>query len=111
MAFWGVEVKPGRLYTHGFDETRGRTEYYAFAHAFDEDGEVVFSVLGSRSVHLTVYYPGRGSAHNYGNEDDTYSNGEDLNKVDSERSSEEEKEYDDDFIDEESFAPSPVPKS
>ncbi|KAJ3679571.1 hypothetical protein LUZ60_017582 [Juncus effusus] len=102
MAFWGVEVKPGKPYSHCFDESRGRlrisqatlgsevggdksakpsiktvlqcnvgdktpiilcslftntSETCHLDFQFEEpDEEVVFSVLGKRSVHLSGYY-------------------------------------------------------
>ncbi|KAF9588566.1 hypothetical protein IFM89_013418 [Coptis chinensis] len=91
-----------------------RTECCVLALEFEEEDEVVFSVIGSRSVHLTGYYLGRGSAHIHDNDEDYDLHGRDLNENDSERSSEQEEESDDDFIDDgelEIFPPSPAPKS
>ncbi|KAF9587329.1 hypothetical protein IFM89_001319 [Coptis chinensis] len=154
MAFWGVEVKPGKPYSHRFDASRGRlhvsqatigissnpqksivqcnvgdkspvllcrlipdrTECCTLDLEFEEDDEVVFSVLGSRSVHLTGYYLGKGSRNGSGNRDgdDTDSYGEDIRDTESEQSNNsEEDEYEDDFIDDGELEspPSPMRKS
>ncbi|CAL9111216.1 unnamed protein product [Musa textilis] len=139
MAFWGVEVKPGKPYTHVYDEARGRlrisqatlgngkaasksvvqcnvgkkspillcslvpdkVETCHLELEFDEDNEVVFSVLGQRSVHLCGYYLGACRGHGDGG-DETDSYGEDIGEEDSESYGSfdsEEDEYESDFID------------
>ncbi|PON31586.1 hypothetical protein TorRG33x02_357450, partial [Trema orientale] len=98
MAFWGIEVKPGKPFTHKFDDLRGRlhvsmaslgmgkattksvlqcnvgnkspvflcslypekTESLQLNLEFEEVDEVVFSVIGPRSIHLSGYYLGSG---------------------------------------------------
>ncbi|XP_042457217.1 peptidyl-prolyl cis-trans isomerase FKBP53-like [Zingiber officinale] len=139
MAFWGVEVKPGKPYTHVHDQARGRlrigqatlgngkattksvvqcnvgkkspvllcslipdkTEACPLELEFEEEGEVVFSVIGPRSVHLSGYYIGSGRSGRDGG-DDTDSYGEDIGVDDSESYEEfdsDEDEYESDFID------------
>ncbi|XP_074588831.1 peptidyl-prolyl cis-trans isomerase FKBP53 [Curcuma longa] len=139
MAFWGVEVKPGKPYTHVHEQARGRlrisqatlgngkaatksvvqcnvgkkspvllcslipdkTEACPLELEFEEEGEVVFSVIGPRSVHLSGYYIGSGRRGWDGGED-TDSYGEDIGVEDSESYEEfdsEEDEYESDFID------------
>ncbi|KAJ4950513.1 hypothetical protein NE237_027345 [Protea cynaroides] len=94
MAFWGVELKPGKPYIHRYDDALGRlhvcratlglgkptkkilvqcnvgkksaivlcslipdkTESCSLGLEFEEDDDVVFSVLGTHSVHLTGFY-------------------------------------------------------
>ncbi|GER49283.1 peptidyl-prolyl cis-trans isomerase [Striga asiatica] len=94
MAFWGVEVKPGKPITHYCEKARGRlrisqatlaigdatvrstvqcnvgrrspvllcvlmpekTESCHLELEFEEDDDVVFSVIGPRSVYLSGYY-------------------------------------------------------
>ncbi|KAK9103572.1 hypothetical protein Sjap_020826 [Stephania japonica] len=141
MAFFGVEVKPGKPFSHRFEALRGRLH---ISHAtlgtgsstkrcliqcnvgdktpillcsltperndscqldleFEEEDEVLFSVLGPHSVHLTGYY--LGNAGGYGGDGhDTLSDsyGEDIAETESENSSfydSDEDEYEDDFID------------
>ncbi|KAJ4757199.1 Peptidylprolyl isomerase [Rhynchospora pubera] len=139
MAFWGVEVKPGKPYTHSYDETRGRLRISQatlgnavgtekaktttkttlqcnvgtkspvlicslFANScetchleleFEEQEDVILSVLGQRSVHLSGYFVGP-----RGNEEPL---GEDIAETESEDSDydifSEEDEYESDFID------------
>ncbi|CAL9106218.1 unnamed protein product [Musa acuminata var. zebrina] len=154
MAFWGVEVKPGKPYTHVYDEARGRlrittatlgngkataksvvqcnvgkkspillcslvpdkAESCHLELEFEEDNEVVFSVLGQRSVHLSGFYPGARRGHGDGG-DETDSYGEDIGEEDSESYGSfdtEEDEYESDFIDDgdiEMFPSSPRRKS
>ncbi|XP_058075480.1 peptidyl-prolyl cis-trans isomerase FKBP53-like [Magnolia sinica] len=136
MAFWGVEVKPGKPYTHQYDDTHGRLhisqatldygpsmkksvvqcnvgnktpvllcsllpekiESCPLNLEFEEADEVVFSVLGPKSVHLTGYYLGSSRRYNQDG-DDTDSYGEDIADTETDRSNETEDEYDDDFID------------
>ncbi|KAJ4718941.1 Peptidylprolyl isomerase [Melia azedarach] len=109
MAFWGVEVKPGKPFTHTADDVRGRlhisqatlgigtapeksvvqcnvgnkspvflcslfpekTESCQLNLEFEEADEVVFSVIGPRSVHLTGYLLGT-SGRNYNINDESY---------------------------------------
>ncbi|VFQ75745.1 unnamed protein product [Cuscuta campestris] len=67
---------------------------------FEEDGEVVFSVLGPRSAHLTGYYVSKSSYTHLGGSD-TESFGEDIAFSDTEVSNQcsDEDEYEDSFID------------
>ncbi|XVE64108.1 hypothetical protein DITRI_Ditri07aG0075200 [Diplodiscus trichospermus] len=84
---------------------------------FDESDDLVaFSVIGTRSIHLSGYFvteDGDQLRDEY--ESDSY--GEDIVETDSEDESSDydsEDEYDDDFIDDddvEFFSPSPVPNS
>lgn len=149
MAFWGVEVKPGKPFTHKFDRGRGRlhisqatlglgssttkslvqcnvgnkspvflcallpdkTESCHLDVEFEEDDEVIFSVIGPRSVHLTGYFLGSGR-HSDPN-DDTESYGEDIGNTETDASdhSSDEDGYDDSFIDDgnpDVFPTSPV---
>ncbi|RWV99321.1 hypothetical protein GW17_00037780, partial [Ensete ventricosum] len=87
---------------------------------FDEDNDVVFSVLGQRSVHLCGYYLGACRGHGDGGDEtwsfsDSY--GEDIGEEDSESYGSfdsEEDEYESDFIDDgdiEMFPSSPHRKS
>ncbi|XP_019230899.1 PREDICTED: peptidyl-prolyl cis-trans isomerase FKBP43 [Nicotiana attenuata] len=136
MAFWGIEVKPGKPVTHYFDNARGRlrisqatlgignvetkslvqcnvgnkspvflcallpnkTESCHLDLEFEEADDVVFSVLGPRTVYLTGYYVGNSGRANVNS--DTESFGEDI--VDTETGESchgtDEDEYDDSFI-------------
>ncbi|KAM7512074.1 hypothetical protein LguiB_010949 [Lonicera macranthoides] len=150
MAFWGVEVKPGKPFTHSFDSVRGRlrisqatlaigssakkslvqcnvgdkspvllcallpdrTESCQLDLEFEEADEVVFSVIGPRSVHLTGYYVS--NSRNLKLDDDSESFGEDIANTDTEegnRSSDDD-EYEDSFINDDDdpdiLSPSPV---
>ncbi|KAK9910743.1 hypothetical protein M0R45_034692 [Rubus argutus] len=135
MAFWGIEVKPGKPFTHKPDDSNGRlhismatlgtgtatkksilqcnvgnkspvylcslypekTESLQLHLEFDEADEVIFSVLGPRSVHLAGYYLG-GRQHY--NPDESESFGEDIADSETQRSvNSEEDKYDDSFID------------
>ncbi|OVA07685.1 Peptidyl-prolyl cis-trans isomerase [Macleaya cordata] len=151
MSFWGIEVKPGKPFTHNFDNQRGRlhisqatlsigsstqksvvqcnvgdkspvllcallpdkNESCPLDLEFEEEEEVIFSVIGPRSVHLTGYYiPIVGCGH----DDDSDSYGEDIAESETEQSEDydTEEEYDDDFIDDdelEMFQSSPRRKS
>ncbi|XP_052197109.1 peptidyl-prolyl cis-trans isomerase FKBP43-like [Diospyros lotus] len=137
MAFWGVEIRPGRPFTHSYNRVRGRlrisqatlgigastkkcllqcnvgdkspvllcalipekTEYCHLDLEFEEADEVIFSVIGTRSVHLTGYFLGNSRPSNL--DDNTESYGEDIGNTDSEKSihSSKEDEYEDSFID------------
>ncbi|KAL6007224.1 hypothetical protein ACLOJK_032720 [Asimina triloba] len=65
---------------------------------FEEVEEVVFSVLGPKSVHLTGFFAGPGRSFNQDG-DDTESYGEDIGDTETERSNDNEEDYEDDFID------------
>ncbi|XP_074591619.1 peptidyl-prolyl cis-trans isomerase FKBP53-like isoform X3 [Curcuma longa] len=78
---------------------------------FEEEAEVVFSVVGPRSVHLSGYYIGA-SRGGWGGGDETDSYGEDIGEEDSETNEEidsEEDEYDADFIDDGDIEMFPLP--
>ncbi|XP_008786602.2 peptidyl-prolyl cis-trans isomerase FKBP53 isoform X1 [Phoenix dactylifera] len=151
MAFWGIEVRPGKPYSHLYDSARGRlrvsqatlgngkgekksvlqcnvgnkspillcnlipnaSETCHLELEFEEDEEVVFSVLGQRSVHLSGYYLGSNTCAG-GDETDSY--GEDIGEEDSDNYDSydsQEDEYESDFIDDgdfEMFSPSSSPR-
>ncbi|XP_043715713.1 peptidyl-prolyl cis-trans isomerase FKBP53 isoform X2 [Telopea speciosissima] len=153
MAFWGVEVKPGKPYTHRLDDERGRlhishatlgigkltkktlvqcnvgdnspilicsllpdkTESCSLDLEFEEDEDVVFSVIGPHSVHLSGFYLGNGQ-DSCGHVDDSDSYGEDIDETETEESTDYDTgdEFEDDFIDDsdlEAYPSSPVPNS
>ncbi|XP_042512634.1 peptidyl-prolyl cis-trans isomerase FKBP53 isoform X2 [Macadamia integrifolia] len=153
MAFWGVELKPGKPHTHRFDDERGRLhishatlgigkstkrtlvqcnvgdkspificsllpdkiEYCTLDLEFEEEDDVVFSVIGPQSVHLCGYYLGNGQ-DSCGHEDDSDSYGEDIAQTETEDSTDydTEDEFEGDFIDDsdlEAYQSSPVPNS
>lgn len=137
MAFWGIEVKPGKPVTHSFDKVRRRlrisqatlgigpaitkslvqcnvgnkspvflcallpdkTESCHLDLEFEEADDVVFSVIGPRSVYLTGYYVSN-DRHSTLNSD-TESYGEDIANTETEESGlrSDEDEYEDSFID------------
>lgn len=137
MAFWGIEVKPGKPFTHSPDQTGGRLrisqatlgigssnnkslvqcnvgkkspvllcsllpgvlESCHLELEFDEAEEVIFSVIGARSVHLSGYY--LSNVRQLGGVDESESYGEDIGDTDTERSGDrnDEDEYEDSFID------------
>ncbi|CAK8575267.1 unnamed protein product [Lathyrus sativus] len=136
MAFWGVEIKPGKPFTHQYDASRGRlhismatlglgtaitkstlqcnvgnkspvflcalypgkTESLQLNLEFEEDSNVVLSVIGPRSIHLCGYYLARGHYINTMDESESY--GEDIADTETERSDHgDEDDYDDSFID------------
>ncbi|KAH9781124.1 peptidyl-prolyl cis-trans isomerase FKBP43 [Citrus sinensis] len=150
MAFWGVEVKPGKPFTHTADDVRGRlhisqatlgigtapkksvvqcnvgdkspvflcslfpekAESCQLNLEFEEADEVVFSVIGPQSVHLTGYFLGA-SGQRYNLNDESESYGEDIADTETERSTghSDEDKYDDSFINDadlEIIPPSPV---
>ncbi|PIA28779.1 hypothetical protein AQUCO_06700058v1, partial [Aquilegia coerulea] len=154
MAFWGVEVKPGKPYSHQFHNTQTRrlhisqatlgmgnstakslvqcnvgdkapvllcclipekSESCTLALEFEEeDDDVIFSVLGPTSVHLTGFYLNKPSTNVNNADDDTDSYGEDIGDTENEAYDDDEDEYEDDFIDDDDihFVPdSPRPKS
>ncbi|XP_057967257.1 peptidyl-prolyl cis-trans isomerase FKBP43 isoform X2 [Malania oleifera] len=133
MAFWGVEVKPGKPYTHCCRNSRGRlhisqatlgigsamkkslvqcnignsspvflccllpdkTESCPLSLEFEESDEVVFSIIGPRSVHLTGYYLG-----NHPLNDDSEFYGEDIADTETESTRHSgEDTYENSFID------------
>ncbi|KAM5554919.1 peptidyl-prolyl cis-trans isomerase FKBP43-like [Rosa sericea] len=135
MAFWGIEVKPGKPFTHKPDDSNGRLhismatlglgaatkrsilqcnvgnkspvylcalypekiECLQLHLEFDEADEVMFSVLGPRSVHLAGYYLGGRRPYN---PDESESFGEDIADSETQRSvNSEDEKYDDSFID------------
>ncbi|XP_039032059.1 peptidyl-prolyl cis-trans isomerase FKBP43-like [Hibiscus syriacus] len=77
---------------------------------FEESDEVVFSVIGPRTVHLTGYYMGSTRLdHHHNDESESY--GEDIAETETERTkSSEESEYGGSFIDDDdepkAFSPS-----
>ncbi|XP_004506405.1 peptidyl-prolyl cis-trans isomerase FKBP43-like isoform X3 [Cicer arietinum] len=149
MAFWGVEIKPGKPFSHQFDASKGRlhismatlglgsaitkstlqcnvgnkspiylcslypgkTESLQLNLELEEDGKVVLSVIGPRSIHLCGYYLARGRYSNTIDESESY--GEDIADTETERSDHsDEDDYDDSFIDDDGdpavFPPSPI---
>ncbi|CAI0424876.1 unnamed protein product [Linum tenue] len=122
MAFWGVEVKPGRPFTHTSDGGNRRlhvsqaslgngtatnksilqcnvgnkspiclctlfpnnSEVCQIHVEYQETDDVVFSVIGPRSVHLSGYYKDYDGNHKAG--DDSVSYGEDIGDSDTDRS-------------------------
>ncbi|XP_011093212.1 peptidyl-prolyl cis-trans isomerase FKBP43 isoform X2 [Sesamum indicum] len=152
MAFWGIEVKPGKPITHSCEKARGRlrisqatlgisdatkksivqcnvgkrspvllcallpnqTESCHLDLEFEEADDVVFSVIGPRSVYLTGYYVRQSQQSNP--HSDTESYGVDIENSQTEGSSycSEDDKYEDSFIDDEEsegYSPSPVSSS
>ncbi|KAK8618146.1 hypothetical protein V6N13_116016 [Hibiscus sabdariffa] len=67
---------------------------------FDESDEVVFSVIGPRTVHLTGYYLFSTSIHHHNDESESY--GEDIAETETEKSkNSKDSEYGGSFIDDE----------
>ncbi|XP_078447977.1 FK506 BINDING PROTEIN 53 [Wolffia australiana] len=123
MAFWGVEVKPGKSFTLTHDSSRGalritqatlgngtaskrtvvqcsvaneqpvllcsllpdKSESCSLDLEFEEEDEVVFSVVGPRSVHLTGYFVNE-SRHNVEDSEDSDSYGGDVWEIGSDAS-------------------------
>ncbi|KAM0821362.1 hypothetical protein ACQ4PT_056812 [Festuca glaucescens] len=137
MAFWGVEVKPGKPYTHRYHSSHGRlrisqatlgscdaakrsvlqcvvgnkapiivcslnprlAEMCHLEIELEEVDEVLFSVLGPSSVHLSGYYL-RPSSRSGAGDDESESYGEDVGESDTDRDHDEsEDSYESDFID------------
>ncbi|XP_051186287.1 peptidyl-prolyl cis-trans isomerase FKBP43 isoform X1 [Lolium perenne] len=137
MAFWGVEVKPGKPYTHRYQSSHGRlrisqatlgscdaakrsvlqcvvgnkapiivcslnprlAEMCHLEIELEEVDEVLFSVLGPSSVHLSGYYL-RPSSRSGAGDDESESYGEDVGESDTDRDYDEsEDSYESDFID------------
>ncbi|XP_073038681.1 LOW QUALITY PROTEIN: peptidyl-prolyl cis-trans isomerase FKBP43-like [Primulina eburnea] len=145
MAFWGVEVKPGKPVTHSCEKARGRlrisqatlgisdatkkslvqcnvgnrspvllcallpnsTESCHLDVEFEEADDVVFSVIGPRSVYLTGYYVQRSLQSN--THSDTESYGVDIENSHTEGSSHDSADdrYEDSFIDDDELQVSP----
>ncbi|XP_075474670.1 peptidyl-prolyl cis-trans isomerase FKBP43-like [Primulina tabacum] len=145
MAFWGVEVKPGKPVTHSCEKARGRlrisqatlgisdatkkslvqcnvgnrspvllctllpnsTESCHLDLEFEEADDVVFSVIGPRSVYLTGYYVQRSLQSN--THSDTESYGVDIENSHTEGSSHDSADdrYEDSFIDDDELQVSP----
>ncbi|XP_042501369.1 peptidyl-prolyl cis-trans isomerase FKBP53-like [Macadamia integrifolia] len=83
---------------------------------FEEDDDVVFSVLGPHSVHLSGFYLGNvWNSGGYGDADDTDSHGEDVEETQKEKSTDNntKDEYEVHFedIDLEAYPPLPAPNS
>ncbi|KAL6007971.1 hypothetical protein ACLOJK_033476 [Asimina triloba] len=137
-----IEIKPGKPYTHEYDEAHGRlhisqavlgsgpgtkrcivscsvgegnpvficsllpdkTESCPLQLEFEEEDEVVFSVDGPRSVHLTGYYLGPSGGFDQ-EDDDADSYGVDLSEAETDDSTDydNEDEYDVDFVDDSDF--------
>uniref|UniRef100_A0A0D9XC55 peptidylprolyl isomerase n=1 Tax=Leersia perrieri TaxID=77586 RepID=A0A0D9XC55_9ORYZ len=137
MAFWGVEVKAGKPYTHRHDPSHGRlricqatlgscdsaartvvqcnvgsktpiilcslnpklAEMCHLEVELEEDDDVVFSVLGQSSIHLSGYYIRSSGRFNAG-DDESESYGEDVGKSDTdEEFNASDDSYESDFID------------
>ncbi|KAG0543112.1 hypothetical protein BDA96_02G161900 [Sorghum bicolor] len=137
MAFWGVEVKPGKPYTHTHQADHGRlricqatlgncdaaartvlqcnvgnkipiklcslnpklAETCHLEIEFEEVDDVVFSVIGQSSIHLSGYYVRASSRSNVG-DDESESYGEDIGHSDTDEEHDaSEDSYESDFID------------
>ncbi|KAK3132402.1 hypothetical protein QOZ80_6AG0520890 [Eleusine coracana subsp. coracana] len=143
MAFWGVEVKPGKPYIHQYEASHGRlrvcqatlgncdaetrtvlqcnignkvpiklcslnpklAEMCHLEVEFEEVEDVMFSVIGQSSIHLSGHYVGasgrRGTA-----DDESESYGEDVGQSDTdEELASGEDSYESDFIDDREVIP------
>ncbi|RCV11171.1 hypothetical protein SETIT_2G165700v2 [Setaria italica] len=137
MAFWGVEVKPGKPYTHTYQADHGRlrvcqatlsncdaagrtvlqcnvgnkipiklcslnpklAEMCRLEIELEEVDDVVFSVIGQSSIHLSGYYVRASSRSNVG-DDESESYGEDIGQSDTDEEHDaNEDSYESDFID------------
>nr|CAB3456728.1 unnamed protein product [Digitaria exilis] len=137
MAFWGVEVKPGKPYTHAYQadhgrlrvcqatlsncDTAGRTvlqcnvgnkipiklcslnpklaEMCHLEIELEEVDNVIFSVIGPSSIHLSGYYVRSSSRSNIG-DDESESYGEDVGQSDTDEEHDaDDDSYESDFID------------
>ncbi|CAL5090818.1 unnamed protein product [Urochloa decumbens] len=137
MAFWGVEVKPGKPYTHTYQADHGRlrvcqatlsncdaagrtvlqcnvgnkipiklcslnpklSEMCHLEIELEEVDDVVFSVIGQSSIHLSGYYVRASSRSNAG-DDESESYGEDIGHSDTDEEHDaNEDSYESDFID------------
>ncbi|KAF3554168.1 hypothetical protein F2Q69_00016298 [Brassica cretica] len=147
MAFWGVEVKPGKPFTlkaatndakrlHLSQATLGlsssgtnrsilqcnvgnksplflcvlspeKVDSCQLNIEFQEAEDVIFSVIGPRSVHLTGYFLGRSSTAGLSlNDDESESFGEDIVDTDVEKGSSDDYDYSDSFINDDADHPS-----
>ncbi|XP_062193826.1 peptidyl-prolyl cis-trans isomerase FKBP53 [Phragmites australis] len=145
MAFWGVEVKPGKPYTHSYQASHGRlricqaalgncdaagrtvlqcnvgnkipiklcslnpklAEMCHLEIELEEVDDVVFSVIGQSSIHLSGYYVRASSRSNVG-DDESESYGEDIGQSDTDEEHDaSEDSYESDFIDDRDV---PVPE-
>ncbi|KAG2286754.1 hypothetical protein Bca4012_032729 [Brassica carinata] len=147
MAFWGVEVKPGKPFTlkaatndakrlHLSQATLGlsssgtnrnilqcnvgnksplflcvlspeKVDSCQLNIEFQEAEDVIFSVIGPRSVHLTGYFLGRSSTGGLSlNDDESESFGEDIVDTDVEKGSSDDYDYSDSFINDDADHPS-----
>lgn len=86
-----------------------KTECLQLNLEYEEADEVIFSVIGPRSIHLSGYFLGS-SRHNNVNDDNTESYGEDIANTDTQSSEyADEDKYEDSFINDEDpevFSPS-----
>ncbi|GKV24935.1 hypothetical protein SLEP1_g34472 [Rubroshorea leprosula] len=135
MAFWGIEVKPGKPFTHSTGKGRlhvslatlgtGAASKKSIVQCnvgdkspvflcslfpeiaetcqlnveFEENDEVIFSVIGPRSVHLVGYYLQNGRCATL-DDDELESYGEDIADTETEKSDHsDEDDYEDSFID------------
>ncbi|CAN6204080.1 unnamed protein product [Urochloa humidicola] len=137
MAFWGVEVKPGKPYTHTYQADHGRlrvcqailsncdaagrtvlqcnvgnkipiklcslnpklSEMCHLEIELEEVDDVVFSVIGQSSIHLSGYYV-RASSRSSAGDDESESYGEDVGHSDTDEEHDaNEDSYESDFID------------
>uniref|UniRef100_A0A1J3F7A2 peptidylprolyl isomerase n=2 Tax=Noccaea caerulescens TaxID=107243 RepID=A0A1J3F7A2_NOCCA len=64
---------------------------------FEEADDVIFSVLGARSVHITGYFLGKSTAFSQ-NDDESESYGEDIGNSDMDKGSSDDYNYSDSFI-------------
>ncbi|TVU11190.1 hypothetical protein EJB05_44759 [Eragrostis curvula] len=143
MAFWGVEVKPGKPYTHRYEASHGRlricqatlgncdatartvlqcnvgnkvpiklcslnpklAEMCHLEVEFEEVDDVVFSVIGQSSIHLSGHYVGASSKGGAA-ADESESYGEDVGQSDTdEELASGEDSYESDFIDDRDVVP------
>ncbi|KAI3449132.1 hypothetical protein Pfo_005797 [Paulownia fortunei] len=152
MAFWGIEVKPGKPMIHSCEKARGRlrisqatlgigdatkksivqcnvgkrspvllcallpnqTESCHLDLEFEEADDVMFSIIGPRSVYLTGYYIRQSQQSNP--HSDTESYGVDIDNTQTEGSSfcSDDDKYEDSFIDDDELqvcSPAPVSSS
>ncbi|XP_028789404.1 peptidyl-prolyl cis-trans isomerase FKBP43, partial [Neltuma alba] len=99
MAFWGVEVRPGKSFTHKFDDLKGRLHIsMATLGVGSVPAKSRLQLIGPRSIHLCGYYLGSGRRTNTIEESESY--GEDIANTETDRSDcSGEDEYEDSFID------------
>ncbi|XP_019465465.1 PREDICTED: peptidyl-prolyl cis-trans isomerase FKBP43-like isoform X1 [Lupinus angustifolius] len=150
MAFWGVEVKPGKPFTHKYDNLKGRLHISMATLGFgsstsksilqcnignrspiylcslypgnteslqlnleleEEADQVIFSVIGPRSIHICGYYLSSSFSNPTNHHSEEESFGEDIANTESDNSADDD-DYDDSFIDDQDhpqvFPPSPL---